>query len=206
MARPKALTPQQARNTLAHRFGRRADSLRQLATRFGIRPNRVFLVWTRGTGAVVGEADENVLARVELLPTPRVDLNAMVRRPWTVGILPEGVARIDRVSVYFTSDQLKGLLIPSRRWRTSGQPESELLAGDWEKPERDEQVDFFYEIVEDGRGDERPQRLRFRVYGEPVRDAVNVGWNIMLEPASEPTNRDGAPRLGEHDVTDADDT
>ncbi len=205
MPRPKALTPHQARSTLAHRLGGRVDRIRQLATRLGIRPYRVFLVWTRATGAVVGEGEENIFARVEILPTPRVDLSAMVRRPWTMGILPEGTCRVDRVSVAFTNDQLKGLVIPAPRCR-SATFEGQLLAGDWVKPQSDEQCDFFYEVVEDGRGDELPERRRFRLYGEPVRDAGNVSWSLMLEPASDPLGRDGKSQLTEQDVLDADDT
>jgi hypothetical protein len=154
---------------------------------------------------VNGEGGENILARVELLPTPRVDFAGVSRRPWSVGQLPEGSARLDRVSVYYTNDNLKGLVIPQTP--VQAQPEGQLIAGTALKPQTDSQIDFFYEIVEDGRGEELPERRRFHLYGEPFRDAGNVGWSIVLEPASDPMGRDGKSRLTEQDVAiDADDT
>lgn len=203
MSKPRPLTPQQARNSLAHRFGRRADSLRQLATRFGIRPDRVFLVWTRWSGARRGEGDETVTHRVEILPTPRVsDVTSLARRPWSVGILPEGTLRVDRISVYFTEDHLSGLVIPSSPPTVI--PSGEQVAGTPVEPREDPQRDFFWEIAEDGRGDALPDRRRFRLFAKPNRAAGSVEWAALLEPVSEPVNREGKPRVSEEDALDED--
>jgi hypothetical protein len=207
---PKPLTPEQAKRTLAHRFGQRADRLRQLATRFGIRPQRCFLVWTRWSGKERGEGDETILLRVEILPTPRVtDSAALTRRPWSGGILPEGSQRVDRISVQFTQDNLSGRVMPtdlSNCYPASGGPGTPV-AGTRFDPKSDPQTDFFYELVEDGRGDDPADRQRFRVLGRPWRDAGGVNWAVMLEEASETTDRNGNPQVGDDDVPfDADDT
>ncbi len=203
MPKPKAITPDQARRTLAHRLGPRVDRLRQLSTRFGLRPYRVFLTWTHSQGAVVGRGDENVVARVELLPTPRVtDMTALARRPWSVGQLPEGTIRVDRISVLFTADNLSGMVIPGTPLRR--RPSGDRVGGTALTPNADPQVDFFYEVVEDGRGDEPARRERFRLYGAPYRDAGMVHWVVLLEAASDPTDRAGNPRTSEEDVRDDD--
>lgn len=107
------LTAHQARTSLAHRLTARVDRLRQRLTSAGLRSDRVFLVWTTFSGAHRGEGEETEVARVELLPTPRVsDMTAVNFNPFSAGILPNGVIRVDRVSGRMTEDQLRGLAIP----------------------------------------------------------------------------------------------
>src|SRR5690349_24199276 len=108
MPKPRPLTPSQARSSLAHRFTDRADRLRQLNTRFGLRSRRVFLVWTRFTGEERGEGKEQEIARVELLPTPRVtDATAVTRFGASAGVLPVGSLRVDQISAgAYTLDNL----------------------------------------------------------------------------------------------------
>lgn len=205
MPKPRPLRPEEARRTLAHRLGTRVDRVRQLSTRFGLRPYRVFLTWTKAEGALVGRGDEAVITRVEILPTPRVtDMSALARRPWSVGILPEGTVRVDRVSVLFTADNLSGLVIPDDPPRRV--PGGQRVSGTALVPKTDPQVDFFYEIVEDGRGDELPRRDRFRLFGQPYRDAGSISWTILLEAASDPTDRAGQPRTSEEDAHFDDDS
>lgn len=205
MPKPRALRPNEARHTLAHRLGPRVDRLRQLSTRFGLRPYRVFLTWTRAQGAAVGRGDEAVVARVEILPTPRVtDMTALARRPWSVGQLPEGTVRVDRVSVLFTADNLSGLVIPSDPPRRI--PTGQLVGGTALVPKTDPQIDFFYEVVEDGRGDDPSRRERFRLFGQPYRDAGGISWVVLLEAASDPTDRAGKPRTSEEDAHFDDDS
>lgn len=205
MPKPRPLTPQQARKTLAHRLGPRVDRLRQISTRFGLRPYRVFLTWTHAQGALAGRGDESLIARVEILPTPRVtDMSALARRPWSVGQLPEGTVRVDRVSVLFTADNLSGLVIPSDPPRRV--PDGRRVGGTELVPSTDPQTDFFYEVVEDGRGDDPPRRDRFRLYGQPYRDAGAVSWVVLLEAASDPTDRAGQPRTSEEDAHFDDDS
>lgn len=205
MPKPRPLRPDEARRTLAHRLGPRVDRLRQISTRFGLRPYRVFLVWTRAEGHRTGDGDESVMSRVELLPTPRMtDLTVLSRRPWSGGQLPEGTVRIDRISVLFTADNLSGLVIPETPPRRV--PLGQRIGGTALVPNADPQIDFFYEVVEDGRGDDPSRRARFRLYSEPYRDAGGVSWVVLLEAASDPLDRAGQPRVSEEDTPVDDDS
>ena len=181
MPRPRPLTPAEAKRSLANRLGLRgADRLRQFSTRFGLRSRRVFLTWSRFSGAERGEGTERVIARVEILPTPKVaDATSVMRMPFAAGVLPVGSLRVSLISVKFTADQLTGRRVPGRG--------SEPIA---------EPIDFFYELVEDGRGDDPAERQRFRVLGMPWRDEGNVGWNVLLERSSEDFARDGTSQIG----------
>jgi hypothetical protein len=205
MPRPKPLSTHQAGRTLVHRLGPRVDRIRQLETRFGLRPYRVFLVWTRSQGRDRGDGDTTVVARVEVLPTPRVtDLSAQARRPWSGGMLPEGTVRVDRITTRLTADHLSGLIIPAELGQGRGRLPGALVGGTELVPAESPQVDFFWEVVEDGRGDDPARRARFRLFAEPFRDAGSVQWVVLLESASDPTDRAGEPRTSEQDVVDDD--
>lgn len=171
--------PHQAKRTLGHRLSGLADRLRQFNTKFGLRGKRVFLVWTKTTGAERGEGSESIVSRVELLPTPRVaDLSAVALNPYSAGRVPVGSVRLTEVSTSrYTNDQLSGRQVPG--------------VGALEEP-----FDFFYEIVEDGRGDTLPVRQRYRLAAEPDRREGRLDWSILLERASEDMQRTGASNLG----------
>lgn len=179
MPKPRALTPQEAKRTLAHRFGPRGDRLRQLATRFGVRPYRCFLVWTKYTGGERGEGSEKLVAEAELLPTPKViSLDSVTYSPYHAGTFPDGSVKLDRVSVGYTADFLRGLVVPKRE---------EHLP---------EPYDFFYELREDGRGDDPAARDRYRLLSPPFRQPGRVCWVLMLERSSEDRTRTGLSRHG----------
>ncbi len=157
------------------------DRVRQIATNLGARPHRVFLVWTRWTGAFRGEGSEEELVRLELLPTPVVaDTTAVVWNPYSAGKLPVGAVGVREIS--------------------AGQYTLEVLRG-WKKPNGeaiDEQREgFFYEIAEDGRTEGRePGRARYRLMGDPFLAADNVEWRLVLERASEDRDRSGRSNVG----------
>lgn len=186
MPKPGPLTQEQARNSLAHKLSGVADNLRQLSTRFGLRPQRVFLVWTEWSGEHRGEGTESLLAEVELLPTPRVsDATALARRGYSAGAIPEGTLRVDQISAgRYTADMLWGLRIPDDG---AGRVLSESEA----EPSSKSNVDFWYEMQEDGRGDNPARRERFRLFSSPHREAGSLYWSVNLESASEPRNRAG---------------
>jgi hypothetical protein len=141
----------------------------------------VFLTWTKFTGDERGEGQEQVLARVELLPTPKVsDATGIMRMPYSAGVLPVGTVRVSLISVKFTFDQLTGRRIPGRS----------------DNVPIPEPIDFFYELVEDGRGDDPAERQRFRVLGIPWLDEGNVGWTVLLERSSEDFARNGTSQIG----------
>jgi len=184
MPKPKALNPTEARATLAHRFGPRADRLRQFATKFGIRPHRVFLVWMKASGDERGEGREVEIMRIEILPTPKVtSLDSVALNPTTAGIVPLGSIRVEQVSSTFTADQLTGK-IPEV---TDGSDAKSI----------GEKFSFFYEVQEDGRGDDPSPRWRYRLASTPMRRAEKVDWMLVLERISEDRTRDGKSQLGD---------
>jgi hypothetical protein len=191
--RVRPLTPDEAKKTLANRFGGRADRLRQLNTKFGIRPHRVFLVWTEWVADESGEGGEKILSRVELLPTPKVsDLSAIQRRAFLQGALPDGSLRVEEISVdRYTEDNLKGLVIPSD---VPGQPGRPVNPNGVERNTKGN-ISFFYEVVEDGRGDNPAARQRFNLNGYPSRAASRVQFIIYLVRESQDMDRRGQPTL-----------
>lgn len=181
MPRPRPLQPFQARRTLANRLTRVADNLRQFCTTFGVRPYRVFLVWSRFDGEERGEGTEREIARIELLPTPKVgELTALQQGPYAAGVLTTGTLRLDKISAGYTAAQLTGLQVPNM-----GQ-----------QPDMPQRVDFWYEVREDGRGGDQPVPLRFRLSASPFRAAGKVSWSVILEAQNEATGLDGIPPFG----------
>lgn len=198
MPRPRPLSPFQATRTLANRLGKRADNLRQFSTKFGARSKRVFLVWTRFTGEERGEGDEKVLHRVELLPTPRVsELTAVSRMPLIEGSLSNGGVRVDEISVYrYTEDMLRGLVVPGEPG-TPGTP----IAPKGAKRDTNPRIDFFYEIVDDGRqGEGLAERQRFQLIGYPTRLESRVQFAVFLQRSSADLGRDGRSDLQDDDL------
>jgi len=198
MPRPAPLpSPQAAKHTLANRFTRLADRVRQLNTRFGLRSRRVFLVWTKWTGAVRGEGNEKVINVVELLPTPKVsDLTAISRNVMAQGTVPTGSIRVEQISAgAFTEDQLRGLTIPGISPMapngTIGAPVNPVGLNRNSNP----RIDFWYEVVEDGRGDNPAFRQRYRLLNGPTRQEGRLQWVVGLERASEERDRLGIPQI-----------
>lgn len=192
----------EAQATLAHRLTCVADRLRGLNTRFGLRSKRVFLVWTKWTGNERGEGDEHVIAEVELLPTPKVsDLNAIARRPYSAGVFPEGSLLINEISAgAYTEDVLTGLAIPTPDTSAPHGDTGRAVNGKCIERGSDKRIDFWFEIMEDGRGDDIPRRRRFRPFGAPNRSEGSLYYSVTVEVADEARNRSGAPQIGVNEV------
>lgn len=211
MSDPKPLFPGQARNTLANRLSGKVDRLRQLNTRFGLRADRVFLVWTRYDGEERGEGAEKEVARFELLPTPRVsDQTSILFNPYSAGVLPSGSVRVDQISARMTTEVLMGHRVPDEA-RPPGAP---IL----------EPTDFFWEIVRDDRGelplggccgdDSRMTplrgqsvlpRARFRIAGMPELREGGFEYIVALERVSEDRQYNGESSVGVIDAEFEDD-
>lgn len=203
MPKPAPLpSAESAKRTLAQRLTRVADRLRQFNTRFGLRSKRVFLVWTRWTGEQRGEGEEQELARTELLPTPKVgDQSAVARRPWSAGVLPEGTIRVEEISAgAYTADNLRGLVIPSPATQAPNASRGQAIRARGPERSSDPRVDFFYEVVEDGRGDDPSARKRYRLLGDPARKEGALCWAVNLERASEDESRTGESQVGVDEV------
>jgi len=201
--RPRPLDPSEARRTLAHRLGRRADRLRQFATRFGIRPYRCFLVWTKWTGAERGEGRQHDVpgGRIEILPTPRIkNLDQGNYVLFSGGVLPVGSVQVSEISVNYTADQLTGIAIPSHEFTEENNPPNRRSAR--EQPHKPsvtdlpQPFDFHWEIREDGRGDDPAPRWKFRLLSWPWRDPGGVQWRCVLERISNDDDRDGSHNDG----------
>jgi hypothetical protein len=177
MPRIRSLTALQAKATLAHRLARVGDAVRQLNTTLGIRPYRCFLTHTRWTGTERGEGEELLVRQVEILPTPRVDsLDKVAFSLFAAGTLPVGSIQVSEISAgSFTEDELTGQMVPV--------PNEDEVPGPYV---------FFYEVVEDGRGDPNPVRNRFRLLTKPFRRAGKLDFTVMLE--REDYDRDRANR------------
>lgn len=180
------LGPRQAVRTLAQKLAPLADRMRQLNTRFGIRPYRVFMNWTLWNGEEAGQGHEELKRRVEILPTPLVkSLDALAFSAWHAGTLQVGSVKVSEVSVVqYSEDQLRGLdprVIPGL----------DLTGVNVTIPEP---WDFFYEVVEDGRAGPIPDRPRFRLANTPFRQAEKMQWTFMLERTErQRTRKDKSP-------------
>lgn len=169
------LTPAQARGSLAQRLTGVADRARQVATRLGARPYRVHLVWAHWTGGTRGEGEIVFIREIELLPTPKVaSLDSVTFSIFHAGTVRAGSIKLTEVSPRYSMDELQGHMIPDLHEDVIPSP-----------------YDFFYEVREDGRRDLKPVRGRYRLMSVPNLDAENAQWTLMLEPESEPRNREG---------------
>lgn len=205
MPRVRPLNPEEARHTLANRFGRLADRTRQFATKFGVRPNRVFLRWTKWDGDERGEGKEIDILTYEILPTPRVtSLDMLSFSLAHAGVIPVGSVKVDRISTaLFTSDILLGKAWPNPHQKpghgslTKPPIVAPMPGMRRREPHIPEPYEFFYEIVEDGRGDDPAKRHRFRPMNEPSRRPGKVDWILMLERVSLDRTRDNKSAIGE---------
>ncbi len=182
MAKIGPLTPDQARRTLAHKIGIGiAPKVRQLATKYGIRPTRVFLVWAVWSGQERGEGTQREVKRAELLPTPKVSsLDSVTFSLLQAGTVPVGSVKLSQIGVNYTADFLQGKWVPKEHEEHIPEP-----------------YDFYYELIEDGRGDDPPSRSKYRLLNNPFRQAGKVQWTLMLERIGQDNNRDGTAATGQ---------
>jgi hypothetical protein len=184
---PRPLSPTQARSSLAQRLGRVADRARGIAGRLGARAYLVNLVWYRWSGFERGQGHASVLARVEILPTPKVQtLDSVSFSIFHAGTIPAGSVRVTEISVRsFSEDHLRGLLVPDLEWteaRGPVPPVSDRCGADGGTILQP--FEFFYEVVEDGRNNRAPEKKSFRLLSNPTLRAESADWSVMLERVS----------------------
>jgi hypothetical protein len=194
--KPAPLTTGRAGKTLAHKFTGLRDRLYQMETTFGLHSKRVFLVWTRWTGAQRGEGDEVEVTRVELLPTPRVtDLTSVSRTASRFGHVPQGTLRVDNISCgAYTEDHLTGLAVPTVASK------GDRVGGTAAEPEIPDNKSFFWDVVEDDRGGGQAQRRKYRLLSAPHRNEGALSWAVTLQPVSDDLRRDGVSKVDDVDV------
>jgi hypothetical protein len=153
------------------------DRARQMQVRLGLRPYNVDLVWSKWSGGARGKGTETIVVREPLTPTPVVTLQ--IDRESTAGGYNEsGSMTVTEISVRYTSDELSGIL--SKRI-------CELHCVE----EVPQPYDFYYEVTEDGRGDDPAARRKFMIAGAPAREAFQ--WTVKLERMSVDNKRNGKP-------------
>lgn len=169
------LTPTEYQHSLARTLVGTADDLRDLYTRFGLRPYRVRIIRTRWTGGSRGVGEEYLTWSLEIAPTPLVsDLTSLQEVLQPVGLDEVGSLQLSEVSGRFSDENLRGLDV-------DGTP-----------PADDEQV--FYEI-EFPRADGKPgEKRRFFLRSAPHYRADSFEWVVTLERAQENRDRRGGLR------------
>jgi hypothetical protein len=162
-------------NTLAQKLIPVADNIRNLFTRFGLRPYKIAIVRVRWSGGRRGRGVPTVVSSTALLPTPMVqDLSTLVEVASPVGLDETGAIVVSQISGSYTDDDL-------RFTSAEGQP-----------PGPDEEV--FYEIEYPQPGGNDSIRRRFYIRGAPYYDANQFQWTVRLERANEDRTRTGDPR------------
>lgn len=150
------------------------DQIRDLNTCLGARPYQVSLIWTRWSGGERGAGIEEIIRREPILPTPKLDDMAKVRRELQmIGMEELGFIRISEISPRYTEDFLMGL-------SDDGRPIPE-------------DQNFFWE-VHFPRADGPGPRRRFFPKAVPSYMATKFQWHIDLLKASEDRTRDGELR------------
>ena len=162
----------QVGKSLARKLIPVADKLRDLFTKFGMRPYRVRIVRVRWSGERRGVGVPLVEATLDLMPTPLVqDLTTLTEIVQAVGLDEVGSIILSEVSGSFTDDQLRFV-------DKTGQPQ-------------DPNEEVFYEI-EFPRPDGLPgARRRFYLRSAPHYNAGRFQWQMRLEKAHENRSRTG---------------
>ena len=205
----RSLRPVEVGRTLAEDLVGVADDVRALYTEFGLRPYRVWLVWVawrqdENADGVIDDGEDRIdvdergagrpelLAEIELLPTPRVGPLSGVRQDLdAVGLTERGGLTLDQVSPSYAEDLLMGLL---EEFRDPARP-NQLKAG----------ISFFYEVQENRQAghsnwgtaggempaSRRPPRRKFVPAGTPTRSADGFQWSFDLVRADGERGREG---------------
>lgn len=162
--------------TLVRKLVPTVDRLRDLNTKFGVRPYVVHVVRTRWSGGARGMGLEVVVQDVALLPTPRAtDLTGLTLQVENIGSIEAGSLRISEISASYTEDQLSGR-------DANGNP-----------PGPEEQV--YYEVYLPGSDGTftSGKRRRFTIRSAPWYAAGKVQWQVMLERAAGDRDAAGGP-------------
>lgn len=164
-----------AQRTLAQRLVRPADRLRNLYTRFGMRPYRVMIIRTRWSADRRGKGVEELIFQQEILPTPKItDLGTLTEVLNPTGLDEGGTIQVSEISGRFTEDLLIGI-----------DPEG-----------RDPlKTDNVYYEIEFPRLDGKPgTRRRFGIRAAPTYRSDQFQWIVTLEKIDEDRGRQGELR------------
>lgn len=167
-------TSLQYSKTLARRFVPLADKLRDLMTKFGLRPYKVRIMRVKWSGGQRGVGAPTIVSEIHILPTPLIsDLTSLQEIVHPTGLCEHGSIQLSEVSGTFTDDDLMGR-------DKDGAP-----------PGADDEV--FYEIEFPRPDGLASTRRRFYMTSPPHYHAGRLQWIIRLEKSHEDRDRDGDP-------------
>lgn len=166
-AQVRPLVDSEIGQSLANKLVPVVDKIRQLATKFGVRPYRVYLVHVQWSGSEIGAGSPVQISRKEILPTPQVlDMASTTEVLRSFGLTEEGGVMINKISAKFTEDDLLGrtpdLVNPAM-------PRTSLR-----------NVEFFWEIVENRKSDPAPVPRRYVPNSTPMLSRDRFQWKIAL--------------------------
>lgn len=167
-------TPSCLSNSLARKLVPAVDRIRDLYTKFGMRPYRVWIVRTRFAGPKRGVGVEQLVQEMEILPTPLVvDMRSLTEMVTPVGVNEQGIVQLQGISGRYTEEILLGV----------GPDGTQVAANET----------VYYEI-EFFRPDGRPgERRRFVRDSVPQYNSGQFQWLITLVSVLENRNRDRSP-------------
>jgi hypothetical protein len=158
--------------TLAFKFIPLADRLRDLNTRFGLRPYVVSIIHTKWAGGRRGQGVEEVSSVLLIEPTPKVaSMTSLAEIVHPIGLDEVGGISVSEISGRYTEYQLRG-------FDSKGNP-----------PGADETV--FWEIEFPVPGDADSFRRRFTLSSVPMYQAGKLQWNVNLEKSHNDRTRSG---------------
>lgn len=166
-------TAMQLDRTLGQRLIPVADRVRDLHTKFGLRPYKVRVVRMQWASGERGRGLPVVAKELDILPTPLVqDLSTMMEIVQPVGLDEVGTIIVSEISGRFTDDDLR------------------FAGSDGSSPGPDEEV--FYEIEFPRTPDGLPgDKRRFFLRAAPMYFAARFQWQVRLEKAHEDRMRNG---------------
>jgi len=153
---------EQMSHSLGQKLIKTVDKLRDLQTKFGLRPYVVKIVRTRWTGGARGEGEQIIVREEAVLPTPRVrDVADMRDVLEMVGRQEAGDVVVSEISGRYSEGFLQG-------YDADGTPVGE-----------DEQIHWLIEFPAQDRGGTVKRRW-FQIVSVPGFAADRFEWRVTL--------------------------
>lgn len=174
----RPLYPVEDQRTLAQQLVPTADTIRQLYTRFGLRPYRVYLVHAAWSGQVKGQGELRVLRRIEILPTPKVEsLDSTSFFLKETGRTETGQIIVTQVSPKYAEDDLLGR-VPAVQ--DPDNPRTSLR-----------NREFYWEVQEGREAAPKAVRRRYVPTAAPDQNRGDFCWTVTLRRQDYATGRNG---------------
>ncbi len=162
--------------TLARRLISTVDNMRDLMTRFGLRPYEVRMVRPKWSGGESGLGQEFVVFDEPILPTPLIlGLDGVTRIVQPVGLDEIGGCQLTQVSGRYAEGFLTGN-------DTDGNP-------------LDPDTQYYFEVMfpTPGSVSDGAPRRRFYAATAPTYDPGNFEWRVNLQRSHSDRRNDGSP-------------